>query len=104
MAPYDYDMAQILHKELDDNGIRLCLESTVTAIEEGKVTAVKKGEEFSVDADAVVMAIGAAPETGLAEDAGLEIGQTRGIKVNHNYQTNDPDIYAVGDAIESSTR
>ena len=101
MAPYDYDMAQILHKELDDNGIRLCLESTVTAIEEGKVTAVKKGEEFSVDADAVVMAIGAAPETGLAEDAGLEIGQTRGIKVNHNYQTNDPDIYAVGDAIES---
>lgn len=101
MAPYDYDMAQILHKELDDNGIRLCLESTVTAIEEGKVTAVKKGEEFSVDADAVVMAIGVAPETGLAEDAGLEIGQTRGIKVNHNYQTNDPDIYAVGDAIES---
>ncbi|MGN0733417.1 MAG: FAD-dependent oxidoreductase [Emergencia sp.] len=101
MVPYDYDMVQTLHKELDDNGIRLCLESTVTSIEEGKVTAVKHDEEFCVDADAIVMAIGVSPETELAEAAGLEIGRTRGIKINHNYQTNDPDIYAVGDAIES---
>lgn len=41
MAPYDYDMVQILHKELDDHGISLYLESSVTAIENGKVTAVK---------------------------------------------------------------
>ncbi len=101
MAPFDYDMAQILHKELDDHGVQLYLESTVTAIEEGKVTAVKNGEEFSVPADVVVMAIGVAPETTLAVQAGLAIGETRGIKVNHNYQTTDPDIYAVGDAIES---
>jgi len=101
MAPFDYDMAQILHKELDDHGVQLYLESTVTAIEEGKVTAVKNGEEFSVAADVVVMAIGVAPETTLAVQAGLAIGETRGIKVNHNYQTTDPDIYAVGDAIES---
>ncbi len=101
MAPYDYDMVQILHKELDDHGISLYLESSVTAIEKGKVTAVKKGEAFSIDADAVIMAVGVAPETELAEKAGLAIGETRGIKVNHNYQTTDPDIYAVGDAIES---
>lgn len=101
MAPFDYDMVQTLHKELDDHGITLHLESTVTAIKEKSVVAVKNGEEFSVPADVVVMSIGVAPETTLAVQAGLEIGETRGIKVNHNYQTNDPDIYAVGDAIET---
>lgn len=100
MAPFDYDMVQILHKELDDNGVELYLSSTLTAIEDGFVKAVKNGEEFTVKADAVVMAIGVAPETTLAVKAGLEIGETRGIKVNHHYQTSDPDIYAVGDAIE----
>ncbi len=101
MTPYDYDMVQILHKELDDHGISLYLESTVTAIENGKVTAMKNGETFSIPADAVVMAVGVAPETVLAAGAGLAIGQSGGIKVNHNFQTSDLDIYAVGDAIES---
>lgn len=105
MAPFDYDMVQILHKELDDNGIDLRLSSTVTAIGDGVVTAVTTGKdgekvEFQVPADCVIMSIGVAPETGLAKDAGLEIGETGGIKVNHNFQTSDPDIYAVGDAIE----
>ena len=100
MSPFDYDMVQILHKELDDNGVELYLSSTLTAVEDGQVKAVKDGKEFTVPADAVVMAVGVAPETKLAVEAGLEIGATRGIKVNHNYQTSDPDIYAVGDAIE----
>lgn len=101
LAPYDYDMVQILHKELDDNGVTLCLSSTVTAIEPDKVKAVKDGKEFTVDADAVVMAVGTRPQTGLAKDAGLAIGTTGGIWVDHNYRTSDADIYAVGDAIES---
>ncbi len=46
------------------------------------------------------MAIGVSPETSLAKEAGLDIGNLGGIKVNQHYQTNDPDIYAVGDAIE----
>ena len=50
------------------------------------------------------MAIGVAPETGLAKAAGLAIGETGGILVNKNYQTTDPDIYAVGDAAESFNR
>ena len=94
-------MAQILHKEMDDHGVTLYLSATVTAIEDDKVIAEKDGKELQVPADAVVMAIGVAPETQLAQKAGLEIGQTRGIKVDHNYQTSDPDIYAVGDVIES---
>ena len=51
-------------------------------------------------ADAVILAIGVAPETGLAKAAGLEIGETGGILVDHNYRTSDKNIYAVGDAIE----
>ena len=104
MAPFDKDMVQILHKEMDDHGIDLHLSSTVTAIGDGTVTAEKDGQAFEVPADAVVMSIGVAPETKLASEAGLEIGETRGIKVNHNYQTSDPDIYAVGDAIETFNR
>lgn len=101
MAPLDYDMVQILHKELDDNGIELFLRSTVTAVEDGCVKANKEQKEISVPADVVIMAIGVTPDTVLAAEAGLGIGKTGGIRVNHNYQTNDPDIYAVGDAIES---
>ena len=53
-----------------------------------------------IDAQAVVLAIGVRPETNLAKDAGLEIGETGAIKVDSNYLTSDKDIYAVGDAIE----
>lgn len=101
MAPFDYDMVQYLHKEMHDNGVTLCLNSTLTAVEDGHVVAKRDDKEFTLPADAVIMAIGVAPETGLARDAGLEIGQTRGIKVNAHMQTNDPDIYAVGDVVES---
>lgn len=101
LTPYDYDMVQILHKELDDNGITLHVSATVTAIESKQVKTVKDGKEFTVAADAVVMAVGARPKTELAKDAGLEIGTTGGIWVDHNYRTSDADIYAVGDAIES---
>ena len=100
MPPFDYDMVQILHKELDDNGVSLYVSTTVTAIGDRWVKAIKNGKELEIPADIVVMAAGVAPETKLAKQAGLEIGKTRGIKVNHNYQTSDPDIYAVGDAIE----
>ncbi|MBQ6651212.1 MAG: FAD-dependent oxidoreductase [Atopobiaceae bacterium] len=101
LAPFDYDMVQILHKELVDNGVELHLSSTVTAVDEDGVTVRTAAGDELVPADAVIMAIGVAPETKLAVDAGLEIGEARGIKVNNNYQTSDPDIYAVGDAVES---
>ena len=100
MQPFDEDMVQILHKELDDHGIELHLDTQLTAIETGVIHVQKNGEEKNLAADVVVMAIGVAPSTRLAMDAGLRIGETRGIWVNHNYQTSDPDIYAVGDAIE----
>jgi len=104
LPPFDHDMVQTLHKELTDNGVKLYLNSTAAAIEKDCVRAVRDGKEFSVPARTVIMAIGVAPETTLAKGAGLELGTTGGIKVNEHFQTSDPDIYAVGDAIESFQR
>lgn len=97
MAPYDYDMAQILHKEMVDNGIELILDDGLTKIGDGYV---ETSSEKRIKADAVILAIGVRPETTLAEESNLEIGNTGAIKVDHNYLTNDKNIYAVGDAIE----
>ncbi len=101
MSPFDYDMAQILHKEMMDKGVNLILSDGVKKIDEDFVE-LQSGKKMA--AKVVVMAIGVSPETGLAKDAGLEIGVTGGIKVDHNYLTNDKDIYAVGDAIEVYNR
>ena len=100
LQPYDYDMVQMLHKEMDDNGVKLYLSTLLKEIKEGSIVVEKNGEAFELEADNVVVAIGVKPETDLAKAAGLEIGVTGGIKVNHYMQTSDPDIYAVGDAIE----
>lgn len=104
MMPFDYDMAQLLHKEIIDNGIALHVNSMVREITDHSVIAERNGQTVELPADAVVLSIGVAQNTGLAVDAGLEIGEYRGIRVNHNYQTSDPDIYAVGDAIETYDR
>lgn len=97
MSNFDFDMVQILHKEMLDNGVRLVLGDGLKEITDG-YCVTQSGKQ--VPADVVVMAIGVRPETTLAKNAGLEIGETGGIKVNHNFQTSDPSIYAVGDAIE----
>lgn len=97
MAPFDFDMVQILHKELYDNGINLILSDALAKVTDSEVV-LASGKK--VAADVVISAIGVTPETDLATAAGLELGVTGGIKVDHNYLTNDKDIYAVGDAIE----
>lgn len=97
MAPFDYDMAQILHKEMMDHGVELILNDGLAKISDGYITT-NSGRK--IDAQAVVLAIGVRPETNLAKEAGLEIGETGAIKVDSNYVTSDKDIYAVGDAIE----
>ena len=97
MAPFDYDMSQILQKELYDQGVELAVGDGVKAITEDKVI-LNSGRELPCDA--VVLSIGVLPETELAKQAGLEIGETGAIKVTADYRTSDPHIYAVGDAIE----
>lgn len=97
LKPFDYDMVQILHKEMYDKRINLIVGDKVENFEENKVV-LNSGKK--VKAKAVVMAIGVSPEITLAKEAGLQIGATGAIKVDSNYKTNDDDIYAVGDAIE----
>ena len=98
MAPLDYDMVQILNKEIMDQGVELVLSDGVKAIHSDKVVL---GSGRELVADVVVMAIGVVPETSLAKACGIELGETGGIKVNQFYQTNLDNIYAVGDVIET---
>ncbi len=97
LAQFDEEMVQILHKEIIDHGVELIVGDKVTAFDTDKVI-LESGQEIS--SEVVVMSIGIRPETQLAEQAGLELGKTGAIKVDPNFLTNDPDIYAVGDAIE----
>lgn len=101
LAPFDFDLVQILHKELLDHGVHLILQDGLAAVTETGVT-LQSGR--ALPADAVLLAIGVAPETGLARDAGLEIGPTGGIRTDGNGQTSDADIFAVGDAVEVLNR
>lgn len=97
LMPFDEDMVQILHKELVDQGVDLIVGDGLAEI---TTSSIKLNSGKEINADIVVLAIGVRPETSLAVEAGLEIGETGAIKVNQNYQTNDASIYAVGDAIE----
>lgn len=97
LKPFDYDMIQILHKEMIDNGVNLIVDDKVIKFEKDTIV-LESGKK--IKANAVVMAIGVAPEIELAREAGIKIGETGAITVDSNYKTNDNDIYAVGDAIE----
>lgn len=97
MMPFDYDMAQILQKEMLDRGVNVIVNDGLAKVADDYVE-LNSGKQ--VKAQAVVLAIGVRPETSLAKEAGLEIGELGGIKVNANYVTSAPSIYAVGDAIE----
>ncbi|MDV6378162.1 FAD-dependent oxidoreductase [Sporosarcina sp. GW1-11] len=97
MMPFDYDMVQILHKEMIDKGVEVIVDDGLASITD---THVKLNSGLEIEAQVVVLAIGVRPETKLAKDAGLTIGELGGIKVDANYRTSDKSIYAVGDAIE----
>lgn len=99
LAPLDYEMASIVHKELKSHGVNVILEDGVKAFEEqGKKVKLTSGKEISTDM--IILSIGVRPENELAKDAELPLGARGGILVNEFFQTKDHDIYAVGDAIE----
>lgn len=101
MTPIDYSMAALVHEHLSQKGVGLYLSQTVESFgrKDGQlVVSMKSG--VALKADIVILSIGVRAETGLANDAGLKIGEVRGIYVNEYLQTSDKDVYAVGDAIE----
>jgi len=101
MAPLDFEMAAILHEHIFNKGINLILEDGVKSFaqkESKTIITLQSGEQ--IQADLIILAIGVKPEIKLAKEAGLTIGDLGGIRVNERLQTSDPNIYAVGDAIE----
>lgn len=101
MAPIDFSMAALVHGHLIQKGVHLYLSQAVDTFEEkdGEIAMTFRSGK-TIFTDMVILSIGVRPETRLAAEAGLEIGETKGIHVNSYLQTSDPDIYAVGDAIE----
>lgn len=102
MAPLDFPMAALVQQHLRSKGIHLFLNTAVTGFEPEAGyrlnVLLKDGETLA--ADVVILSIGVRPDTRLAKMAGLQIGDAGGIFVNKHLQTSDPNIYAVGDAIE----
>lgn len=101
LSPLDYDMACEVHAYLQDKGLSLLLGRSVAGFEDqpdGVRVRLESGE--TLDAGLVVLAIGVQPDTQLARDAGLTLGVRGAIVVDDRLRTSDPDIYAVGDAVE----
>jgi len=101
MGPIDPEMAAPLHEHMRLQGVDLNLGASVTAIKDsdGRVEALLSSGR-SIPCDLVILAVGVRPEVKLAAEAGLTIGQRKGIVVDDHMRTSDPDIYAVGDAVE----
>ncbi len=101
LAPLDFPIAALVQEHIRSKGVNILLNSAVTAFEktETGLKVILKNNEV-LDADVVIMSIGVRPDTRLAIKAGLKLGDAKGIWVNEFLQTSNPDIYAVGDAIE----
>ena len=106
MAPIDYEMAALVHQHLTFKKIRLALGDGLKSIEKGEQgwLSVSLSSERKVDTEMVIISIGVRPENQLAREAGLEIGLRGTIVTNKHMQTSDPEIYAVGDAVQLSSR
>lgn len=98
---YDEDFCAKAEETLRNQGINLLLDEKVEAfLGDEKVEKVRLASGKEIEADMVIMGIGAAPNTALAKKAGLEIGPTKGIGVNRYMQTSDENIFACGDCAE----
>lgn len=101
MSPFDSDMAAFIHAEIRKNGIQLMLNTMVEGFADTENGIdVRLRSKDTLNSDMVVMAIGVAPDTILAKNAGLALGIKDSIAVNDRMETSHPDIYAVGDAVQ----
>ena len=101
LAPVDFPIAAIVQQHIRTKGVDLKLNTAVTAFDKlGEKLIIHLNSGETLDADVVILSIGVKPDTKLAVSAGLKIGAAKGIWVNEFLQTSDPNIYAVGDAIE----
>ena len=101
MSPIDFEMAQLLHESLEQNGVDLHLGDAVESFNDvtgGVDIKLKSGKVIT--AELVILSIGVRPNGQLAKDAGLNVNARGGIVVDDHMLTSDPAVYAVGDVIE----
>lgn len=104
LPPFDEDMARLVQSHLTEKGVEVITSDGVKSFEgnrENYVTGVNTGKR-QLPADMVILSVGVSPNTGIAIDAGIQVGATRAITVNERMETNVPDIYAVGDCAENT--
>ena len=102
LAPLDREMARIVEGYVERHGLRLALNDGVSGFKQaanGSLEVLTKSGKV-YPADIVILSLGVRPDTALAKTAGLEIGERGGIRVDEHMRTSNPDIFAVGDAIE----
>lgn len=101
LAPLDQEMASLIHQHLKEKKVEFYLNDEVKEVEhQEEFSLVKLGSGREIKTDMVLIGIGVRPEVTLVKISGLEIGERGGIKVDRFLKTSNPDIYAVGDAIE----
>jgi len=101
LPPFDKEMTTPIVEHLAARGVSVLLGQSAEAFEksaDGLIVQLKSGQRLP--AQLVILGVGVRPENKLAVDAGLEVGPRGSIRVNEHLQSSDPDIYAVGDAIE----
>ncbi len=101
MNVVDFEMAAMVHQHLKTKSVEFYLQDGVASFErraDDILITLKSGR--TIAADMVILSIGVRPESALAREAGIETGETGGITVDEYLRTNDPDVYACGDAIE----
>lgn len=99
LGPLDPEMAKLIERHLLLKGVDLIFNDGVVALEDsGKTVKLASGKALATDM--IILSVGVKPESQLAREAELELGVKESIRVNEHLQTNDPSIYAIGDAIE----
>lgn len=99
MPNIDFEMAQMLHAQINMHGVNLILNDGLKEFrQEGRELLLTSGKVLSTDM--TILSIGVLPENTLAKAAGVELGFKGAIKVNKQLETSFQDIYAIGDVIE----
>ncbi|HLQ72257.1 MAG TPA: CoA-disulfide reductase [Bacillota bacterium] len=99
MKLVDVDMATMIQEHMEEKGVRFFLKDGLESFSDGGTT-LHLNSGASIHADMTILAVGIQPNTSLAKDASIELGMKETIRVNEYMQTNDPDIYALGDAVQ----
>jgi NADPH-dependent 2,4-dienoyl-CoA reductase/sulfur reductase-like enzyme/rhodanese-related sulfurtransferase len=102
LAPLDREYGRILEDFLERHGVHVALNDGVAGFEQSDDGSLEVSTQAgkTYPADLVILALGVRPDTTLASMAGIEIGELGGIRVDEQMRTSDPDIFAVGDAVE----